>query len=292
MKFPYGTILPEIPKEFTPPEMWPEYGYLADPAPWCKREQLQDNPVVIRWSLWPLCFEQYVGDNEPDIARASNGALVYNRFVLWRRMRDNSTPKGWKRGFGVWRVDGYQLLTQEDDFVKRWNKNARRDLRMWEENHANHTHFIEEITLEEYAAAYKESLIAKKENLDRLRTLERKWCIQTVRQHTILYGVRRKSDGKIVGGSAVIFSPTFKSSTHVAPFILSEGRTIFAATALVHAWFKESLRRGCPTVMTINFYYPGQPKGWKGFSEFKSHFGYEYAAYPPVLWRFVRGKLW
>lgn len=293
MEFQYGTILPNLPDKFVPPEMWPEYGHIADPVSICKRELLQEKPVVVRWSLWPLTFEQYWGDKKPDVQAHSSGPLARNRIVYWRPLRAiDSAPPGWHRSLEkIFRIDGYQQLTDED-FTLRWNKNARRDLRLWQEKHENKTHTVEEISPEEYAAAYSESLIAKREGVDRWHDLERKLTVPVMKVNTKLYGLRDFATKKIVAGTAVIYSPTYQSSTHFAPFIHEEARMVYAATALVNYWFEESRKAGCPNVMTTNFWHKGKPKGWRGFSEFKSHFGWDYVAYPPAYWRFVPGKLW
>jgi len=294
MEFQYGTILPKLPDEFVPPEMWPEYGHLGDPVTICSRELINKNPVAIRWSLWPLTFEQHWGDQEPDIAATSAGTLARNRIAYWRPLHSiEQTSTGWKRSKEKYfRIDGYQKLANGEDFTKRWDKEARRDLRQWQEHYANKTHEIAEVTQGVYDAAYRTSLIAKRLDLERLHNLNRKLSVPACRTNAKLYVVRNKSTGNIVGGSAILFSPTYKSATHFAPFISEEGRHVRAATALVYHWFEEARTTGCPHVLTTNFWVTGKPKSWKGFSLFKSRFGWDYVTYPPAYWRFVRGKLW
>ena len=143
---------------FVPPEAWPEYGHESDPAPICKREKLQGG--ALRWSLWPLCFEEYIGDTEPDIAASSNGELAYNRFVIWRRVARTKGALGWfAPSKKAPEVDGFKLL--EGDVTDGWNKNARRDLTLWQKNYEGKTHTIEQISLAEYATAYAQRTIAK-----------------------------------------------------------------------------------------------------------------------------------
>jgi hypothetical protein len=289
MDFLYGDIVADPPAVIVPPDVWPEYGHEADPPPVCKREKLGDG--ALRWSLWPLCFEEHVGDTEPDIAKFSQGALAYNRLVIWRRT--TRTTKGAPGWFTMSKkppeIDGFKLL--QDDVTLGWNKNARRDLSLWQDTHENKTHKIERITLAEYAAAYAQSTIAKRYNSDRMHDLERKYKLPIVAAHTDLWGVRDLATGAIVAGTAIISSPTYGGSTHFAPFIQPQARAIFAATALMHHWFVDAKKKGQSFVITTNFWYPGKPKAWKGFSEFKSHFGFSYMAYPPLLYRFVGGKL-
>ncbi len=289
MDFPYGEILPALPDGFQPPEVWPEYGNLADPAGICKREEVGNFPRGIRWALGPLCFEEYTGDSEPDIDAARGGTLARPRTVMWHRVRRTDTPRGWYAfSKKPWRVDGVCPLQTGDDYTRRWHKNARRDLRLWQETHAQH-YTIEPVLLGEYAHAYRQSLVAKRVDLERLYQLERRQ--QTAaKEHTELWVVRNKN-GTIVGGTGVIYSPTCKHSTHFAPFITKEGRGVFAATALVDHWFAQTKERGYSFAVTTNFWFKSQPRGWKGFSEFKSHFGFEFVQYPPTLYKFVGGKI-
>lgn len=288
--FLYGPIEHDVPIEIAPPEMWPEYGFVAGPPGMCRREEVGESPKGIRWSLWPLTFEYYVSDDEPNLEKSKEGRLALNRFVTWRRVHRTNAPQEWRVSRqNPSQIDGFRLLNQ--DITEGWHKNARRDLRLWQVEHDGKTHVIEKIALDEYERAYNQSLIAKRVDGDRVKVLKRKMMLPRVIANTTLWGVRDLASKKIVAGTAIIHSPTFKGSTHFAPFIHAEARRVYAATALMHHWFSEAQRRGDRFVTTTNFWIPGKPKGWKGFSEFKSHFGWRYAAYPPELTRFVRGKL-
>lgn len=289
MEFPYGTLETSVPPEFVPAEVWPEYGYIAAPPSFCRREHIEGDYRALRWSLWPLCFEQHIGDAEPDLEKSKKGNLAYNRLATWHRVCRTDVPTGWHGSAKPYRVDGYKMLN--GDIMAGWRKNTRRDLRLWQELHAGKTHAIERIDIAEYDHAYRKSIIAKRVNLDRLKELSRRMQLPGFATHVELWGVRNLSTNNVIAGTGVIISPTYRGSTHIAPFILEEGRLVFAATALIHHWFFQAKERGDKFVMTTNFWLPGKPKGWKGFSEFKSHFGWQYISYPPELWRFVRGKL-
>lgn len=291
MDFPYGEIETDIPKDFVPPELWPEYGYFAGIAAWCRKEKLDANVPGLRWSLWPLCFEEYIGDYEPDIAASSKlGTLAYNRLVTWKRLHRADVPRGWFiMSRKPARVDGFIAL--QDDTVATWRKKTRRDLRRWQELHNGITHTIEEVTLDEYLGAYKKSIVVKRGGAERLQILQQKFALPEVAANAKLWGVRDLTTHELVAGSAVVFSSTYSASAHFAPFTRTEALPVFASTALMHHWFKEARLRGLRYAVTTNFWYRGKPRAWKGFSEFKSHFGFKYIAYPPELIRFARGKL-
>ena len=281
----------DFPSNFVPPEMWPEYVHIAMPRTMCAREETGTNPKGVRWSLWPLTFEEYITDREPVINNA--GTLARNRAVMWKRHHDGPVPKGWRKLSNLpWRVDGYVELAPGADYKAGWYKQARRDLRLWEENFLNKGYCIEAVPLQEYASAYAKSTVRKKVGLDPLEILQRKCAAHATGDTLQLFGVRNTASREIVAGIALLYSPTFNSSKYECPFILPEAKKIYAMTALINHWFRESLTRGATALVFSCFWHKGEPKSWKAFSLFKSHFGPTQVAYPPTLWKFVRGKLY
>jgi len=283
-----------MPKNFVPPEMWPEYVHIAMPRSVCAREEVggkqTGDPKGIRWSIWPLTFEEYITDSEPAID--NSGVLARNRAVMWKRLHDGPVPKGWHKLSNLpWRVDGFVELTPDTDYKAGWYKQARRDLRMWEEKFLNKGYTIEPVSLDEYGRAYKKSTVMRKVGFDPLQILRRKHAAQIGRDTMALWGVRNKR-GDIIAGINLRFSPTYNSATYECPFILPEAKKVYAMTALIDLFFNESQKRGVSLLVFNSFWSKGEPKSWKAFSLFKSHFGPQYVAYPPTLWRFVRGKLY
>ncbi len=294
MEFPYGKIvLP--PQNFAPPEMWPEYFHIAMPRSVCAREEVggkkTGDPKGIRWSFWPLTFEEYITDSEPSVD--NSGTLARNRVMMWKRLRDGPVPKGWHKLSSLpWRVDGYVELTPDTDYKVGWYKQARRDLRLWEEKFLNHGYTIEPVSFDEYERTYKKSTVAKKIGLDALEVVERKHDEDIYRDNTNIFGVRNTVSRELVAGIIILYSPTHNSSKYECPFILPEAKKIYAMTALINHWFTESLKRSVTLLVFSCFWNKGEPKNWKAFSLFKSHFGPRLVAYPPTLWKFVRGKLY
>lgn len=293
MDFPYGEIVTDIPAEIVVPEAWPEFGAIAHAAPLCKRELLDVHPRGVRWSLWPLTFEEYYSDTEPDITASQHMPLAYNRVALWRRLKRTDIPKGWLcTSRKTERIDGFYQLDPARDFVKDWNRNAKRNLREWQHKSQDKKYRIEEISLDEFGAAFAQSTVAKKIGSSYLEMAKRKQQVPEVKNNSQILGVRELNTGTIIAGNINIYSPTYGMSSREFPFILTQAQGVHASVGLVHHWFEESLRRNLKFVYTTHFWYPGKPKSWKNFSRFKSQFGYKYIVHPPVLWRFVRGKFW
>lgn len=275
-----------------PPEAWPEFNAITEPTQICKREWVGVQPRGIRWSLWPLCFERYVGDLEPDLSASNLGALHYNRIIIWDRALRADIPKGWFRiSKKPWRIDGVHTLQDTADYTQRWNKNARYDLRRWHASVQEQGYRIAEVPLTAYASAYKKSTVWKKIGNGLLRNLIDKYTASESHPHISLWGAYNPS-GELIAGTAALFSPTYHASVYLCPFMLPEAKDVCAMTGLVDHWFKESAQRGFRTQWFTDFWQPGKPKSWKGFSEFKSHFGITRVSYPPELIRFKKGKLW
>lgn len=292
MNFPYGEITPDPPPNFAPPEVWPEFGAVAQPTSVCAREEVGQKPRGVRWSLWPLTFEEYWGDQEPDVKAAAKGSLVRNRLVGWRRVSRSDVPAGWRtlsRRPG--RVDGFYILGNTADYRADWSGNARRNYKKWAAACDTGDYAVEPIDFKEYKRAYARSTARKKTGLEYIDVLERKLALPSCKDHYSLWGVLNKKTGAIIAGYVRCHSPTYRSSTREFPFILSEGKKIYAAVGLMDHWVRHSLGAGVELLVTASFWHPGEPKSWKGFSAFKAQFGYTYVAYPPTLWKFVRGKI-
>lgn len=291
MKFPYGEIVTSFPKHFSPPETWPEYKAVAMPRWPSTSEEVGVDPKGVRWGIWPLYFEEYITDKEPDLAASNVGSLTYSRFVVWRRIRSTDTSTGWRMfSKRPWRVDGFIELSQEEDHVAKWNKQARRTLRIWERRFLHSHYEIERIEFEEYKASYKKSTVYKKVGLDSPSILERKRTYKEGREIE-LWGVRNIHTKEVIAGIALCYSLPEKRSVYEAPFILPEAKHVYAATALIDLWLSESKKKGITLAVFSSFWQPGEENSWKNFSAFKSQFNPKYVAYPPTLWKFVRGKI-
>ncbi len=292
MKFIYGNILKDHPRGIAPPEAWPEFGMIAGPEPICRKELVGNEPKGVRWSLWPLTFEEYVSDSEPDLAKSKEGALARNRIIMWKRIGRTDIPKEWHRSSDMpWRIDGFHEIAEGTDYISRWQHNARRDSRIWKERYLDKAYAIQEIPLEEFESAYRRSTSWRTVGVVMLDTFKRRLELPERHGCTTLWGVRNLKTGDVIAGTAALFSPTHRASVRECPFMLPEARGVYAATGLIDHWFQEAEKRGTKTLFFTSFWHEEEPRSWKKFSEFKSHFGLSYIAYPPLLWRFERGSL-
>jgi hypothetical protein len=218
---------------------------------------------------------------------SKTGNLARNRIIYWKRITNTPVPSRWRALGRPWRIDGFYTFTEED-YTKTWSTDAKRKLNHWRNMHA-HKHRIEKISFEEYSTAYTHSTVAKKVGTDLLHILERKLTLPQCAPHIELWGVRN-SAGTIIAGTGILYSPTAYASVREAPFVCKDQTHTGVVAALMEHWFAQSRERGMDRVVSTHFWQKGDPTGWKGFSLFKSRFGFSFVAYPPALWRFVPGK--
>ena len=289
MDFPYGEMV-EPPEDFVPPEMWPEFGAIANPLNGWSREWVGENPRGFRWSVWPFCFEQYIGDVEPDLKKSNEGDLARNRLIGWKRISRKETPQGWHALYSKdpWRIDGFHLL--ENDYDRKWSHGVRDDLRVWTKFSQKEKYKIENIPIESFISGYMNSTVVKKAGVIALKQVMRKYSMRDAGVKPQLLGVRNRKSGEIIAGMATYYSDKYKHSAYDCPFITPEGRSTRAMIGLMAHWFSDSLMRGSKMQIFTTFWHPGRPESWKGFSQFKSYFNLKYVAYPPEILRFARGK--
>ena len=290
MRSPYGTVLDEIPTDFVHPEQWPEYGAVFQPVVPCKREEVGVHPSGIRWSLWPITFEEYVGDEDPKLKDADTGALARFRTVAWKRVHRTDVPKGWiTLSKGPWSLDGICRINPEEDYTKKWGHSGRRDLGLWRRNANEYT--IEKCDFADYKKAYEKSTVRKKIGMNQFLGVERSLVLPAARDNLHLWVVRNKRSHNIVAGLAAVYSLANHASMYRVPFVLPEAKKICAMTGLVDHWFNHARSYGITTQIFTHFWQPGEPSSWKGSSEFKSHFITDLVAMPPLLWKWRRGKI-
>ncbi len=272
------------PFNFSPPEAWPEYGFIAEPAKKYKREELEDG---IRYSSWPYYFEEHIGDAEPDTEQS--GMMPRIKKIIWKRIARIDTPDGWTvEQHRPWRVDGFFELTNSS-YRDTWHRNAKRNLENWHQQKDEQGLHIELISFTEFVTAYKQSSTFQKAGSYFIDILERKWKLLH-EYRPLLWGVRQK-DGRIIAGTAVHFFESRGATVLECPFFLAEAKDTHAATGLIDYWFGQSLLRHIPLLINIYLWQKGDPADWEKLTQFKNSFGFVPYEYPPLLCRYVRGKL-
>ena len=221
----------------------------------------------------------FFGDSEPK-PQPGRGP----RFILWNPTTRTKAPKGWLPFplSGRRRKTGFAQIDSHDAYWERWYPQAQRHRAEWIKQTA-----LEAIqpTPEEYLSAYAQS--GMRMSLVRAFSQSLKRRAKTHPGLTRLFAARRKSDGRLIAGLAVLDIPETRTSVHMTSFLHPDGRKTPAGTGLIEEWFRDSQQRGIRFLDFDGFWAPGDPKSWQGYSGFKSQFGVRFIRYPKPFWKII-----
>lgn len=250
---------------------WPQYTLITS-----------GKNLGIRMPLGPICLEIYRGDQEPQLIPDEK-----RRLVFWYPTSFTGKPSGWYR-FPI-QLDrgktGFTQVEPTEAYWLCWSSQARRHRQAW---YKQSRFILCTPSLDEYLDAYTHCRLDPGLVKSFSRAIQHK-----AKQHgerLKLLGVRDSVTGLLIAGLATLDLPDIAQSMHVTSFILDEGRTTPAGTALIDAWFSQGRQRGIRFFEFDGFWAPGDPKKWKKYSAFKQQFGVYFIVYPKPLVRWMRKK--
>jgi hypothetical protein len=271
-----------------PPEAWPEFGNISAPNIGDAYELDMGNPVGIRWTHWPVCAEEYVGDTEPSTF-AAQGLFSRNRIMRWKRIIRTDIPPGWHQMHKPWRVDAVWHLPQGGD-TNTWKQDARRNVRTWRSVLAQGDFSIHKVSLDDFREAYRSSTVFEKINDLKFHILERRASHPHTDRITLYIVIKDKSE-QAIAGTAMHLLPKRSVSVRECSWMAPGTTHTLAPTGLMDLWFAEAQKRNINILISPYLWSPGDKTSWKGLSDFKLRFNPTRVEYPPLLWRFVPGKL-
>jgi len=273
---------------------WPGNGALGDAQPadyrhylssatYLKREETDgfytrvgtaENPGL-RWHYGPFWIESHQTDVEPIIQ-----PFGHARLVIWQRVVSADKPKGWLVSPAQMnhRLTGFAKVAPE--YWLAWSEHAQRHRKKWL---ATQPYEIEEGSVGEYLAAYAKS---SKDPL--LKRLIAGLIKKKVARHGARVKFFRARDGtRTVAGLVCLEIPEDAYAYHLASFVLPEAERSSVAVGLMDFWFSHAAMHGFKYLELDNFWSPGNPKNWRGFSRFKAQFGVRFVRYPQPLLKIV-----
>jgi SAM-dependent methyltransferase len=270
---------------FLPKDEWPKADPVAAMPAFLRPAYVGGEPRGMYWRFWPATFELYRGDREPQIAPLPPALKAPLRIITWQRLARSDTPEGW-RSFSQrpYRMIGFAPVSE--DYEKRWSENARRSRRLWLNEHLGKKYAVEEADAEGFITAYLKGALPyfmKQDLAAEIRSRARG------HEPMSFWLARRTTDDRMLGGIAVLHSSEAKSSYYLGGFHMKEAEHDPVIPGLFDHWCKDALSRGERFIDFGNFWKPGEPSSWKGFSRFKAKFGPSYFFYKPMLYRFLRG---
>ncbi|GEM_PF-600796 len=284
-----GKRLLAFPTGYSPPQLWPEFNLSAVLPKFMRPAFIGTNPTGIYSKVWPFSFEEYISNTEPEIGILDSHQRVPLRVIRWKRLAPEKVPSGW---YGISQkfsqVTGIARIPHETPYWMQWSETARRHRRQWLDSYLGTHYTIERITSQEFKDAYFKSTLTpftrKTTWNDGIRPR-----INQNPDSIVFWGGRRICDREILSGIAVIDSLKHRGSYYLAGFYRKEVGKDPVMTGLFDHWFKESRQQSINYIDFGNFWKKGDPKAWKGFSQFKSKFGVQYIKYQPTLYKFIRG---
>lgn len=235
----------------------------------------------LRWHFGPLWFEGYESDQEPEIQPHQS-----RRLIIWQPLSRLDKPKGWHRSWLQmnFRQTGFSEIKNPADYWQEWNSHAKRHRQRWL---SQNSYTISEAGLDEFIRAFQ-----KTRGLPSfLRSFSIKmlqWRKNRHNSNLRLFAVRDNIKGEISAGLAVIDLPEIGCSNHLISFILPQAKASSAGVGLIDYWFRESISRFFRFLNFGTVWTPGDPRSWKGFSNFKKQFNLYLIHRPNPLIKFVK----
>lgn len=288
----YGELIQTLPEGFVPYQQWPEYHTAADIPKILHPIAVGKNPTGTRRGIWPLFVEEYVSDTEPDLLQSDPDQTAPNRIIKWHRVVRQDIPHGWRAFLQTpSRIEGFAEVFPHDAYWTHWSESARRYRKKWTQEFLGKKYTIEPIPFEEFAASYKQGTISNTVKKIFLEKLALKLLLSKDSETITLWGVRDIQTARVVAGMATITSPQHKASYYLCGFIHPAAEHDPVMLGVMDHWFGMAQKNGILFLHFGCFWKKGDPVSWKGFSTFKSKFGLQYIAYPPILVRIARGNI-
>ncbi|MBI5220668.1 MAG: methyltransferase domain-containing protein [Candidatus Liptonbacteria bacterium] len=235
----------------------------------------------IGWRHGPFRFEEYVGDEKPELPPGPP-----HRAVLWQPLARKDRPRGWFPLHGPLseRLGGFAELSADQDYWQRWTEHAQRHRRRWLLERRRYP--IVGLEPEQFVSAFQK---APRLPQDQKKKITRRLAVRGryFGENLKIWGATVADTGEVIGGLAVVDLPEISQSVHLAAFLLPEGNACSAGIGLIDHWYDASIKRGLRFLNFGLFWVPGEPREWQGFSRFKSQFGVHFLRYPRGLWRIV-----
>jgi len=272
-----------------PPTTWPS-GYVslkAWRAYWEREAAIHGDLVVghdgacgTRWQHGPFFFEKYTTDDEPAVG--GDGPW---RYVIWQPLTRDRAPAPWGRArFNISQRRGGVFRLGDKPWEARWSGAARRQLKHWRAGEAKGEWRVAAADLPRFQQAFDQALMRADLKDGFLPILEN---ARQFHPGLIRLRVAELADGTPLAGLATLDVPEAKQSLHLIAFTTAAGRATPGGVGLMADWFSCAVEAGHEWLDLGNFWVPGEPKSWQGFSRFKSQFVTDWIDYPRPFTRFA-----
>ena len=218
----------------------------------------------IRYTVWRFCIEYYTTEEEPAL-------LPYQgiRLIFWHRMTKDTIPHRWyKLPFKNTKAHYVVvLISDKDTYMKQWSKTFRNYSSLFDRQH---DYAIKEISCVDYAALYHVYTTDTKRATHSLSFTEKYYTYFP--SSTYFYVLYHTVTGEVVGGIASLDCDRVSQSYYISAFTDKKRAPPACGLWLCDHQMKQSSKRGIRYANLGVIWSRGQPRSWKGFSNFKMKF--------------------
>ena len=280
--FGEGKVGDPVPKDFVNKEQSKIYLSAQLSRPWSTR--LVGNEgcfgVCYFWRLFAI--EWYSSDQEPTIIPWKGV-----RLIVWHPITQVNPKKGWWRNFLT--RSGWQLqlgfAKNSERYWDSWSKHAKRHREKWQKDAQ---YVLHKATIDEFEKTYLAS--------GKLDFLLRTGFMRVVRFHwekhpenLDLYLVKDTQKEKDIAGLATVNYFDISQSRHTISFICEEAQKTSVGYGLIDNWFLQTGKVGIKYLDFGVVWKKGNPRAWKGYSNFKQQFGLQLISYPRSYFKLTIG---
>ena len=225
------------------------------------------NPPQYAWRKWLFWDKVHVikyerTDIEPNIDFL-RGEGVKHGMVTWIPYSRTDIPSGWRK---LWLTDHFQETSVnllDENYKSKWNDRARRALKKYEKSWAE----VRSVDSETFVKAFQSTKVKHWYKSDYIRNYKRirSFDPSKVRQWVVYH------EWKAVAWLACL-DYLWNHSVHFVAFTGKDSYTIQGWTALIDAWFRESLSMWIKYITFDQLRNSNGPKDQRGYTEFKENF--------------------
>lgn len=245
------------------------------------REQVVGRPGAwgTRWRHGPFVFEKYTTDEEPRVDPSGPW-----RYVIWQPLARRDPPPGWRTArLPISQRRGGLADLRNGKGTAAWASAARRQLKHWGQLVEAGGWETTSPGLEEFLAAFRHAAMRPDLRSSYERILKEKALVHG--QERLRFFVARPVGGPVAAGLVGLDVPEARQSVHLIAFMTKAARGTPSGVAVVAAWLAAARAAGYEWLDFGNFWAPGEPRDWQGFSRFKSQFVTHHLDYPPPFTR-------
>lgn len=230
----------------------------------------------VRYTYGICAIEYHFGDKEPEL-EPYRGI----RFVIWDRLHELARPPGWMKTYIGGKLAPHAIINlSREEYWSDWSHSTKNHRARW-------------FTQNEYeiVAVDIDAFIPYFIQYARPASVSH-YCVKAMKREYGVYGdnmrffvLKRKEDGTICAGISVVDFPDISQSYYAFSFYARDKIPRQSGVWLLNYWFMECVKRHITYANLGTVYAPGQPRSWKGFSEFKMYFRPFIVVAQEPLWR-------